>query len=123
MQSNRKYKCNTDKMDAATAVKGEDMAKIMKTYRLSEMAVHVIDSRDTIKYPTANEFVESAIIAADGDHLADPEMAALLNEIRKLCREIIELKQMLEGAGRNREYGSTTEGKSGMKSDYPLPEI
>lgn len=56
------------------------MAKTAKTYRLSDMALEVIENRDRKKYPSANDFVEASILETEKEKKGE----ILLQKISKL---------------------------------------
>ncbi len=69
------------------------MPKEKKTYRLSDRAIRIIERRDRLKYPTANDFVEKKIIESE----EEKELVEVLDEIKKIQKNNIVIIEMLRG--------------------------
>lgn len=84
--------------------------KISRTYRLTEEALAVIDGRDRMKYPTANDFVERRIL----ETLSEEQERDILKELGEIRRDMDSLKELIKeygGAGRKeREYALPVAG-------------
>lgn len=70
------------------------MAKEKKTYRLSEEAIAIIQNRDRIRYPTANDFVEKLILESGGK---DPTVLIekRLDKLQENDKEILAILRKL----------------------------
>ncbi len=98
------------------------MAKISRTYRLPEEVIRLIDERDKLEYPTANDYVEKAILAAAGREKGVYGGSEILLEIKKLREEMQEIRR-LAGMGKMKGSAMETGQKAGMNPDDLLPKL
>lgn len=79
-------------------------SKISRTYRLTEEALAVIEGRDRMKYPTANDFVEKRIM----ESLLEKQEEDIKKELGKIRRDLDIMKELLaeheRARNQDREY-------------------
>lgn len=122
MQYGMEYGCNTTKQayyKNKSKKEGEGMAKISKTYRLSEEVVEAIESRDREDYPTANEFVEKAVLQFTGSK-ADTNL--LYDEMKYIRLGIEDVKNMLSEV-KNETGKAVKRNNASADIDFEMPQI
>lgn len=98
-----------------------NMAKISKTYRLSEEAVDAIGERDRSMYPTAAGFIEHKILGEREGAGQNKKLEDMQKDLAQVRESIGELKLMLLAAENASARKEKNTGGSGMA--YPLPDM
>lgn len=62
------------------------MAKVMKSFRLSESAIAALENRDTQKYRSGQEYIEALLL--NHEEKSEPTIETVLEELKKLNEKI-----------------------------------
>lgn len=99
------------------------MTKISRTYRLSEEVIQIIENRNKIEFPTANEYVEKAVMASVNGTFEEKKNPEILQEMQSLKKEMHDMKNLLEGMNREHGFENKSFQKQGTDAGYSMPEI
>ena len=84
------------------------MAKVMKSFRLSESAIAALENRDTQKYRSGQEYIEALLL--NHEEKSEPTIETVLEELKKLNEKIEKiLSEQLQEKSESNEKKRNTE--------------
>ena len=95
------------------------MAKVMKSFRLSESAIAALENRDTQKYRSGQEYIEALLL--NQEEKETPTMENLAEDVTELKQDIKQILQLLEQLNQGADKKPKEEKKTVPKTYGGLP--
>lgn len=95
------------------------MAKVMKSFRLSESAIAALENRDTQKYRSGQEYIEALLL--NQEEKETPTLENLAEDMKELKQDIKQILQLLEQLNQGADKKPKEEKKTVPKTHGRLP--
>ena len=98
------------------------MAKVMKSFRLSESAIAALENRDTQKYRSGQEYIEALLL--NHEEKSEPTIETVLEELKKLNEKIEKiLSEQLQEKSESNEKKEIPKMYGGLPYTPPPSDI
>lgn len=98
------------------------MAKVMKSFRLSESAIAALENRDTQKYRSGQEYIEALLL--NHEEKSEPTIETVLEELKKLNEKIEKiLSEQLQEKSESNEKKEIPKMYGGLPYTQPPSDI